>query len=135
MAIPRLITGAGTYGRLAASVLALRGYFLRAVHAYAASMPPELMGEWAHRTDYCGNGELYITRSGFSGLDSGEGWGCDLKSIRRPDLSFETWTIEASCSGENPKKVTTTSIFSLGEFEGGDLLIVVNLVNNRTEVM
>jgi hypothetical protein len=92
---------------------------------------PELIGEWAHRTDYCGKGGghmLYITRSGYTGLDD-EGFGCDLKSIRRPDLSFKaTWTIESSCSGENPKKVTIKSIFILGEFEGGDLLIEVTLV-------
>ena len=112
----------------------MSGYFIWAAQVYAASMLPELIGEWAHRTDSCGKGGLlHITRSGYTGVDD-EGFGCDLKSIRRPDLSFETWTIEASCSGENPKKVTIRSIFNLQKFEGSDLLVVVDLLSNRTEV-
>ena len=88
--------------RLVTNTLALGGYVLWAVNAYAASMPPELIGEWKKgNSNYC---TLEISRFRFTGLDD-EGWGCDLKSIRRPDPSFKTtWTIEASCSGGESEK-------------------------------
>jgi hypothetical protein len=41
--------------RLATTMVASAGYFLWAANVYAASMPPELIGEWARSIDYCGN--------------------------------------------------------------------------------
>jgi len=96
-------------------------------------MPPELIGEWAHRTDYCGKGggdtshKLYIDRLGWNeqGEESGR---CDLKTILRSHEYYKTWTAEFSCSGgEIPGKVTERYILHMGEFEdeSGELLVVV----------
>jgi hypothetical protein len=117
--------------RFPTSMLALSVCVLWSADVGAASMPSELIGEWTNASNYC---NLEISRFRFTGTSDGEGYGCDLKSIRQPDPSFKTWTIESSCSGENPKKMTVRSTFSLQEFEGGDLLVRIELVNNRTEV-
>jgi hypothetical protein len=109
----------GHFRRHAVLVAAL---WLYPIQAFSASMPAELIGNWC---------AAQIDRSGYSGHADGEGYACKLKTIRQPKSYDKNWIGEFTCSFEDRRGVRQRSFFHLREFEGSDLLIIMEMGSEK----
>jgi hypothetical protein len=115
-------------------ILALAALLLYAMPTslMADSVPDELIGIWSASTDdFCGG--IKFTSKGYTGSADGEGYGCDVKSVRKLSDEFSetpTWRMVFVCGGEFGK-VQVNSLIRVQTVKGLRLMVQVNTLSPK----